>query len=348
MKSTKSFRMITPIIMSLFILSIFSGVVAAQAIAGEQYEKANEIYQANKDNYDNARKNFEDAKNIFEKANKQLGKLKDENSTEELKQKTKDYLLRAIDFAQAQLQVMKSRVENSEIESIPFNAVTIIDGHTAQLEQMKSKVEQANSTQELKDAHKELKEIVVDINLETRYYMGIVLNNRIDNFIIKVDNVSIRLDSAIEKLKANGNDTTKLEKEVADFKDAVKKAKEFQIKTNDLYATHNGFANDGNVTNERNGNRFLEQGNKLQKETTKDLRNAGNQVVQFVKDLRRLVVNKEKASKNDNLDLTGKVTPTPTAGGIATTPASGGVTTTLTKGEATTTNTASQLGDDEI
>ncbi|HEX7575931.1 MAG TPA: hypothetical protein VF360_06080 [Candidatus Methanoperedens sp.] len=311
MKTTKSFRILTPIIMSLFILSIYSGVVAAQATAGEQYEKANEIYQANKDNYDNARKNFEEAKDIFEKANKQLGKLKDENSTEELQQKSKDYLLRAIDFAQSQLLVMKSRVENSEKEFIPFNAVTIIDGHTAQLEQMKANVEKANSTKEIRDIHKELKKIVVDINLETRYYMGIVLNHRIDNFIINADNnVSIRLDSAIEKLKAQGNDTTNLEKEVADFKNAMKVAKESQTKTKELYAIHNGFATDGTITNERNTNKFLEQGNKLQKETIKDLRKAGNQEIQFVKDLRKLVVNKGKASKNNELNATGRVTTT--------------------------------------
>lgn len=245
--------------------------------------------------------------------------MKDEKSKEEVKQTAKDYLLGAIEFAQSQLQVMKSRVENSEKGSIPFNAVTIIDGHTAQLEQLKAKVETANSTKELRDAHKELKKIVVDINLETRYYMGIVLNHRIDNFVIKADNVSIRLDSAIEKLKAKGNDTTKLEKEVADFKDAVKNAKESRTKINDLYATHNGFANDGTVTNERNANKFLEQGNKLQKETIKDLRHAGNQVIQFVKDLRKLVVNKGKASKNDDLDLIGGVTTTLTTGGVTTT-----------------------------
>lgn len=314
MKPTKSFRILTPIIMALFILSIFSGIVAAQATAGEQYEKANERYQINKDQYDNTRKKFEEAKDIFEKANKQSGKLKDKKSKEELKQTAKDYLLSAISFAQSRLQVMKSRVENSEKGSIPFNAVTIIDGHTAQLEQLKAKVDKANSTQEFKDAHKELKKIVVDINLETRYYMGIVLNNRIDNFIIKADNVSIRLDSAIEKLKAQGNDTTKLEKEVADFKDAVINAKESQTKTKELYATHNGFATDGTVTNEKNANKFLEQGNKLQKETLKNLRHAGNQVIQFVKDIRKLIVNKGKASKNDDLDLISGVTTTNTAG----------------------------------
>lgn len=305
MKSTKSFSILTPVIMALFILSLFSGVVAAQATAGEQSEKANEVFQANKDKYNNARKNFEETKDIFEKANKQLGKLNDEKSRDELKQKAKDYLLGAIDFAQSQLQVMKSKIDNSENKNIiPFDAIKIIDGHTAQLEQLKAKVETANSTQELKDAHKELKKIVVEINLETRYYMGIVLNHRIDNFIIKADNVSIRLDSAIEKLKAQGNDTINLEKEVADFKNAVKVAKESQAKTKKLYATHNGFATDGTVTNEKNANKFLEQGNKLQRETLKNLRHAGNQVIQFVKDLRKLVVNKGKASKNDKLNVT--------------------------------------------
>jgi len=328
--------------MSLFILSLFSGVLAAQATTGEQYEKANEKYQINKVQYDNTRKKFEEAKDIFEKANKRLGKLKDETSKEELKQITKDYLFGAISLAKSQLQVMKSRVENSETGYIPLNAITIIDDHTAQLDMLEAKVEKANSTQELRDAHKELKKIVVDINLETRYYMGIVLNHRIDNFVIKADNVSIRLDSAIEKLKAKGNDTTKLEKEAADFKDAVNKAKESRTKTNDLYATHNGFANDGTVTNEKNANKFLEQGNKLQKETIKDLRHAGNQVIQFVKYLRKLVVNKGKASKIDDVDVIGAVTTTLTTGGITATPTSGRVTTTPISGGVTTTLTATK------
>jgi hypothetical protein len=318
MKSTKSLRLLTPIIIALFILGLFSGVVAAQATAGEQYEKANERYQVNKDQYDNTRKKFEEAKDIFEKANKQLGNLKDEKSKDELKQKGKDYLLKAINLSESQLLVMKSRAENSENKgSIPFNAIKIIDDHTAQLELLNAKVEKANSTQELRDVHKELKKIVVDINIETRYYMGIVLNHRIDNFSIKADNVSIRLDSAIQKLKAQGNDTTNLEKEVVDFKDAVKKAKESQSKTMELYATHKGFAADGTVTNENDAKKFLEQGNKLQRETIKDLRQAGNQVIKFVKDLRKLV-NKGKASKNDELDVIGTVTTSLSTGGVTT------------------------------
>ena len=339
MKSAKSFKIVTPVIMALYILSLFSGVVAAQATAGEQYEKANERYQINKDQYDNTRKKFEEAKDIFEKANKQLGKLNDEKSKDELKQKAKDYLMTAIDFAQSQLQVVKSRVENSEKGFIPFDAMAIIDGQTAQLEQLKVKVEMANSTQEFRDAHKELKKIVVNINLETRYYMGIVFNHRIDNFIMKSDNVSIRLESAIQKLKGQGNDTANLEKEVADFKNAVEKAKESQKKTKELYANHNGFAIDGTVKNERDSNKFLEQGNKLQKETIKDLRQAGNQVIKFVKDLRKLVVGAGVATSL----TTGGVATTPTTGEVEITPTTGEVSTTPTTGEVATTPTAGEV-----
>jgi hypothetical protein len=326
MKSTKSFRILTPVIMALFILSLFSGVVAA-ATPKEQYEKANEIYQINKNQYDNTKMEFEEAKDLFERSNKQLGKLNDEKSKDELKQKSKDYLLKAINFAQSQLQVMKSRMANSEKGSIPSNAITIIDGHTAQLELLKGKVEKANSTQEFRNVHTELKKIVVDINLETRYYMGIVLNHRIDNFTIKADNVSARLDSAIERLKARGNDTTQLEKEATDFKEAVKKAKESQIKTKELYTTHKGFADEGAVKNENDAKKFLDQGNNLQRDTIKDLRQAGNQVIKFVKDLRRIVVG-------------GGLTTTLTAGEGTNTPTTGGVTRTMTTGGVTTTLTA--------
>jgi tetratricopeptide (TPR) repeat protein len=312
MKPTKSFRILTPVIMALLILSLFSGVVAAQATAKEQYEKANEIYQIKKGQYENTKKQFEEAKNIFEKANKQLGKSKDEKSKDELKQKSKDYLFRAINFTQSQLQVMKSRVENSEKEYMPFNAIAVIDGHTAQLEALKGKVEDANSTEELRVVHTELKKIVIDINLETRYYMGIVLNHRIDNFIIKANNVSIRLNSTIEKLRTQGNDTTQLEREVADFKDAIIKANDSRTNTMQLYTTHNGFADNGTVTNEKDAKKFLDQGNKLQRDTIRELRQAGNQVIKFVKDLKKLV-NKGKASKNDELDLIGEVTTTQTA-----------------------------------
>ncbi len=49
MKPTKIFRILTPLILALFILSLFSGTVAAQQTAREQYEKTKEQYQIQKE-----------------------------------------------------------------------------------------------------------------------------------------------------------------------------------------------------------------------------------------------------------------------------------------------------------
>jgi len=146
-----------------------------------------------------------------------------------------------------------------------------------------------------------------------------VLNHRIDNFIIKADSVSINLTSAIQKLNETGNDTTKLNKEFADFSNSVQKAKDSQNETKKLYATHKGFNDNGTVTNAKDAKKFLDQGNKLQRDTIRELRQAGNQVITFIKELRQLVVNKGKLGKNDELNVIGGVTTTRTTGRVTTT-----------------------------
>jgi hypothetical protein len=62
-------------------------------------------------------------------------------------------------------------------------------------------------------------------------------------------------------------------------------------------------------------------------------------VIKFVKDLRKLVVNKGKENINDKLDVIGDGTKTHTTGGV---------TTTLTTGRGTTSLTTNQVEGDEI
>ncbi|MFZ3383335.1 MAG: hypothetical protein WA144_05365, partial [Candidatus Methanoperedens sp.] len=222
MKPTKIFRILTPLILAFFILSLFSGTVAAQPTAREQYEKTKEQFQIQKENYDKTRQQFEDAKKLFEDANKRLkdakGNKSNNISNEELLVRAREYILKAINHTEAQLQVMKNRLDNPEIKGISASdAINIIDAHTAQLEKLKGNVSQATTIQEIRDAHKELAGIVARINLETRYFMGMVLNHRIDNFMTQADNVSIRLDTAIENMNASDKETKKLVEQAAEF-----------------------------------------------------------------------------------------------------------------------------------
>jgi len=318
MKPTNIFRILTPLILALFILSLFSGVVAAQTTAREQYEKTKEQYQVQKEKFDNTRKQFEDAKKLFEDANKKFKNVRDNKSDnrskEELIEKAREYILRAINHTEAQLQVMKNRLDNPENKGIlASDAIKIIDAHTAQLEQLKGNVSQATTIEEIRAAHKELAGIVAKINLETRYFMGMVLNHRIENFINRADNVSAKVDDAIAKLKANGTDTTELESDAANFKDKLNEAKDIQAQTVALFATHSGFAADGTVTNEKDARDFLKKANELQRDTIKKLKEAGKQLIEFGKEFRKLARGKVKVNEKDELEINGEATTTFTA-----------------------------------
>ncbi len=295
-------NILTSLVAAVFILSLFSGIAAAEK-PGEQYEKE---YKEHKEKYENTQKKFQDAKELFEKALRQFNTKKDSKSKEELILKTKEYLERAIDHTVSYLEVLKSRAENSEnIGIIPFDVSKNIDAHIAQLEQLRTKVQQANTTKELAEDHRELKDLVIKIRLETRYDFGILLNNRIETFITKADNTSTRIDAAIQKLKTQGKDTVKLEDEAARFNALVKEARDAQQKTNDLFANHSGFASDGTVTNNKDAEAFLRQADNSQKETIKKLKEASRQLQDFVREYRKLSGGKVVVSGTGTLVANG-------------------------------------------
>lgn len=335
MKPIKIFRILTPLILAMFILNLFTGIVVAQKSAGEQYENAIKQYKVNKEKLDNTGKQFDEAKKLL------LEQAKDNksgNKSEVLMERARDYILKAINHTESQLQVMKNRLDNPENKGIRTqDAILIIDAHTAQLEQLRVKVNAATTIQEIRDAHKELAGIVANINLETRYFLGMVLNGRIENFITKADNVSARLDAAIQDMKAKGKDTTRLEKQAADFNKALKEAKDSHNETKVLFATHNGFDSNGTVTNNKDAKAFLKNANELQRETLQNLKTAGKQVIDFVKDFRKLVGRNVKVGEKGELIVNGGST-----AALTTTPAQTATTTvTATPNQtATTTVTA--------
>ena len=316
MKPTKILGILTPLILAFFILSLFSGAVSAQTTAREQYEKTKEQFQTLKEKSEKTKQQFEDAKKLFEDANKRLKNAKgnksgNNTSNEELLEMARQYILKAINHTEAQLQVMKNRLDNPENKGISASdAINIIDAHTAQLEKLKGNVNKATTIQEIRDAHKELAGIVAKINLETRYFLGMVLNHRIDNFMIRADNVSIKLDTAIEKMNASDKETKKLVDQAAKFNSKINEAKEIQAQTMALFANHSGFAPDGTVTNEKDAREFLKTANDLQRDTIKKLKEAGRQLVEFGKEFRKLAGGKIRVSEKGELEIKGESTAT--------------------------------------
>ena len=279
MKYTNSF--LASLVVVVFILSLFSGFAAAQT--------PEEHYRLLKENYENTKKRFEEAKDVFEKVRERLGNAMDNRSREELKEKTKDYLIRAIDQTVSHLEILKYRVELRENKDIiKFDASSNIEAQITQLEGMKVKVEQAETAREFIAINNELKDLWVNIRLETRYYVGIVLNYRSNIFLSKVDNVSIKMDEAIKRLEKEGIDTASLKAEAEKFDSIVAAAEQNQQKTDDLFEVHDGFASDGTVSNANAAREFLRQGDSMQRDTVKKLKDAAKQLKEFVKEFRKL------------------------------------------------------------
>lgn len=280
MKNGQRFIILTSLVAAVFILSLFSGIAAAQK-PGEQNE--------NKVKFENTGKLFEDAKAQFENALKQFNAKNDSISKADLVEKTRDYLEKAIDHVISYLDNVKSRAEQPENKGLfPFDVSKNIDAHVAELQQLRTKVQQDNTTEGLRVDNKELKDIYARIRLETRSDFEILLNNSIGKFIAKSDNVSVRLNAQIQNLKTKGKDTSNLEAISANFTNLMQEAAADQKNTEALLAVHTGFDNSGMVINNTDAQAFLKQVDDSQRETIKILRMPGRQLQIFVRDYRIL------------------------------------------------------------
>jgi hypothetical protein len=317
MKIGNSMKILTPLVAAMFILSLFSGAVAAQT-PKDIIDKEKEQYQMFKEKYDNTKDQFEKAKLEFENANKKFQLAKTNLNKDELENKTKEYLTKAIDHTIAHVEVLKTRANNTEDKGgLPAGAEAVMNAHIAQLQQLKTKVQIATTVDVLRTANQELKDQVVQINLETRYYLGIELNNRIDKFIVKAENVSAKLDGAVQKLASQGKDTTQIGEELKNYKNLLSEASSNQQKTGSLFAIHNGFDSNGMVTDKKLAQAFIQNATNSQKETVRKLRELSRQLVGFVKNFRQLNNGSlNELGGNDSVSAkttrTSVPTPTPT------------------------------------
>jgi len=280
MKNSHRFTILTSLVAAVFILSLFSGIAAAQK-PGEN--------NGNQKQFANTEKLFQNAKAQLDKAFKQFNAKKDSKSKADLVLKAQEYLETAINHTISYLDVLKSRAEKPENQGIiPFNVSTNIDAHIAELEQLRTKVEQDNTTEEFRADNTELKNIYSRIRLETQYDFAILLDNSIDTFITKSDNVSARLNTEIQNLKSNGTDTSNLEAIAANFTNLMQEARAGQQKTEVLLAAHTGFDNSGMVINNTDAQAFLKNVDDSQKQTIKTLRDASRLLQDFVGDFRKL------------------------------------------------------------
>ena len=289
MKNKHGLNALTSLIVAMFVLSLFSGIAAAET-PRDNYQKLNGQYQILKDNYNDAKAKYQDAKGKYNEAKLKFRSAKSNLSIDELKDKARSYLENAADYMISYLELLKNTVESSENNGVlPSGASANIDSHIAQLTDIKTKIQQTNTTKEMIDSARELQDTWIKIDLETRYYSKIIINHKIDLFILKADNASARMDTLIQKLKDQSKDTSKLEEDASSFDTIMNEAKQSHQSDINLFASHNGFDSDGKVTNIQDAKAFLEQAASSQKETLKKLKSATEPSGDFFREAQKLI-----------------------------------------------------------
>jgi len=334
----KLFNALALLVIAMFVLSMFTGIVVADAREKEhekkheheeehEYEKKEhrfekfedikERHEKLKKRYEKAKENFEEAKERYIHAKRAFWSLKNRPSKDKLINRTREYLENAVNLMINHLEVVKDRLEEIN-ETIPFNASANIDEHIANLEDIQKIIQSADTPQELSDAAKQLKDEWVNIKLESMYYMGMAINHAIDNFLTKSDNVSVRMNNTIEELKDEGKDTSELEEIAMNFNNLLNEARDSYEQALELYDIHEGFDSKGMVVDSKEALSFLREAHKLQKETHKKLKEASKELRSFfreVKKLRHGVVFKRgtgtlEASGNGSAIIIGNLTAT--------------------------------------
>ncbi len=325
MKNKHWLKLLTSLVAAFFILSLVSGIAAAEN-PKESYDNSKEKYQELKTKYDSAKQKYLDSKTKFIEAKDKFKTGRTNVNRDELTNKTRDYLLRSIDYIITHLEVLKTKI-NSEKEFIPFDAIAIIDTHITQLNDIRANVEAAATQAELADAARQLDDTMIKMNLEARYYAGLIVNHKIDQYIVKADNASARMSTLIQKLEGQGKDVTNLKEYASSFDSILGEAKSTHQNEVTLYTTHSGFDSSGMVTSIEEARAFLQQAATSQKDTIAKLKSAGEQFREFFKEAKKVIpggevvergTGKLEASGTGMARIRGDVTVTMTVSGNAT------------------------------
>ncbi len=325
MKNKHWLKLLTSLVAAFFIMSMFSGIAAAET-PKESYDKSKEQYQELKTRYDSAKQKYLDSKTKFLEAKDKFKTGRTNLSRDELTNKTRDYLLRSIDYIITHLEVLKTKI-NPEKDFIPFDGAAVIDTHITQLNDIRPNVEAATTQAELADAARQLDDTMIKMNLEVRYYAGLIVNHKIDQYIAKADNASTRMSTLIQKLEGQGKDVTNLKEYASSFDSIVGEAKTNHQNEVTMYTTHSGFDRNGMVTSIDEARAFLQQVAASQKDTTAKLKSAGEQFREFFKEAKKVIpggevvergTGKLEASGTGIARIRGDVTVTMTVSGNAT------------------------------
>lgn len=265
-------------ILILIITLLLLSLISASALAEEN--DATSKYKGLKEDIKDCHKSSLKASQNREECQKLL---------RDFRKSAKPHLINRVDRQLSILQALKAKVESSDIE----NKQELLDNINKRMQKLTElqtkidKLQEEPANKELRDMALLLKNAIEDSQHDGRLASGHMLSNRISGIITKAEKLETRMNRALERLQASGQDVSQAREELDSFNNNIKLAKQ----------NHRNAVEKLKEAREKNNRDLAKEAHALLKEAHKNLQEAHRNLKEFVTKTKGLKQGKEELEK---------------------------------------------------
>ena len=217
------------------------------------------------------RNDYSDAKKEFHDLRIKINNKNVDADSEEVINATRNYMNQTIEYMITHLETVQENVVNAGGD--PEGEVSVaIDGYIEQLRQQQEKLETASSRQEFAEIAKDVRKIWNDAEKRAKYFAGMSVDRRLDNYLAKSDALALRIGAEIDRLNESGENVEELEEMLGEYNGLIEEAKRNQELARETIRNRNGDDDDA-----------VDDANKYMREATRNIQEA-NKVLKDIFD----------------------------------------------------------------
>ncbi|MEW6529174.1 MAG: hypothetical protein AB1391_04755 [Candidatus Micrarchaeota archaeon] len=212
----------------MFVVFLLGFAIFANTTTSPGLEAAEEKYGNMKAQYIQAKNVYTDARQDWITAKDKYMHYKSAENLTNALDKAKAFMSKACTAIEKYLRMVRAKVETTTgiDETERAKILAELDADIAGIQQIKTDVESATTKEDLKNAANKVRNKWNDVKVHVKRFVGKILSAKIDYTLDKLDNVSKRIQTKIDELKASEVDTAELEALLVDFNSQVALAKE--------------------------------------------------------------------------------------------------------------------------
>ncbi len=275
----KGEKVVACCLIGVMALSLFGSAAFAKTLR-ERDQEVRAKYQAARQQYLKEVNWWKTTRQQFLNVKTKYRKFKNAKNRAAYEKQARVFLEKTVDVLIRKLESLKNWVSNrraiSEAERQAI--VAEIDQDINWLKEKKGGIATASPAQ-IREKAKEIREYWKKHRVQVKKIIGQIWGARLSFIIERFENVSAKIATKLEELKAAGKDTSQLEAWLSDFDQKINLAKEKRDKAREKYEA---------ISNLADANQLFYQAHKFVKEANNYLREAHKKLVDIVREMKKM------------------------------------------------------------